>query len=293
MSQKTVFIGKTERIIKDYPIWTPGPGEILVKSTSPSFFALSPRSRPTSTRPSLSFLGRVERPRRDLGEPDRRRSEPSFTLFPPLFLLFIDGDTDSPSSSLAQRALPRRPRSSPFVDWLEQPQASRRFEGTDPFPPCFSQTSPSVLTPRTTSSYVFPSSLPYATWLTHPTLQPFYLDPYAAVEGNDVAGYVEAVGEGVTKFKEGDKVAAFSKMRSGDQYGAYAQYTVRFFLPHPFSSSTLTVFRVAGLPLQHRLPPRPLLFLRGRRSSSPRLHHRRHRPLQASGLAHAGRTCKE
>ncbi|ORY91701.1 chaperonin 10-like protein [Leucosporidium creatinivorum] len=55
---------------------------------------------------------------------------------------------------------------------------------------------------------------------------PFYLAPYAAVEGNDVAGLVEEVGEGVTDYKKGDKVAAFSKMRTADKYGAYAEYTV-------------------------------------------------------------------
>jgi len=49
---------------------------------------------------------------------------------------------------------------------------------------------------------------------------------WESIEGNDVAGHVEAVGEGVTKFKKGDKVAAFSKMVTGIQYGAYAEYTV-------------------------------------------------------------------
>ncbi|GAA5914764.1 hypothetical protein JCM6882_002736 [Rhodosporidiobolus microsporus] len=55
---------------------------------------------------------------------------------------------------------------------------------------------------------------------------PYYMPGYAAVEGNDIAGHVEAVGEGVSKFKKGDKVAAFTKMRSGDKYGAYAEYSV-------------------------------------------------------------------
>ncbi|GAA6042015.1 hypothetical protein JCM8097_009146 [Rhodosporidiobolus ruineniae] len=54
---------------------------------------------------------------------------------------------------------------------------------------------------------------------------PLYMAPYAAVEGNDIAGHVEQVGEGVTKFKKGDKVAAFTKMRTDDRFGAYAEYT--------------------------------------------------------------------
>ncbi|GJN89643.1 hypothetical protein Rhopal_002630-T1 [Rhodotorula paludigena] len=55
---------------------------------------------------------------------------------------------------------------------------------------------------------------------------PLYMAPYTAVEGNDVAGYVEAVGDGVTKFKKGDKVAAFTIMKTDDKYGAYAEYSV-------------------------------------------------------------------
>ncbi|GAA5994328.1 zinc-binding alcohol dehydrogenase family protein [Rhodotorula paludigena] len=46
------------------------------------------------------------------------------------------------------------------------------------------------------------------------------------IEGNDVAGYIEAVGEGVTKYKKGDKVAAFTIMMTDDKYGAYAEYSV-------------------------------------------------------------------
>ncbi|SCV67983.1 BQ2448_104 [Microbotryum intermedium] len=55
---------------------------------------------------------------------------------------------------------------------------------------------------------------------------PYYIPDYGAVEGNDVAGYVEQVGEGVTKFKVGDKVAAFTRMRGGDRTGAYQQYSI-------------------------------------------------------------------
>lgn len=40
---------------------------------------------------------------------------------------------------------------------------------------------------------------------------PTRFDAYSSIEGNDVAGTIAAVGEGVTKFKVGDKVASFSK----------------------------------------------------------------------------------
>ena len=41
-------------------------------------------------------------------------------------------------------------------------------------------------------------------------------DNYAFIEGNDVAGFIVAVGEGVSEYKEGDRVAAFAKMRMKD-----------------------------------------------------------------------------
>lgn len=75
---------------------------------------------------------------------------------------------------------------------------------------------------------------------------PGWLPDYEAVEGNDVAGYIVKVGEGVKEYKGGERVAAFSKMATRDnkvrgkrlarlsgslttfvnQYGAYQEYTV-------------------------------------------------------------------
>ncbi|KAL1725792.1 chaperonin 10-like protein [Schizophyllum commune] len=55
----------------------------------------------------------------------------------------------------------------------------------------------------------------------------FYGENEAYVEGNDVAGIIVAVGQDVSEYKVGDRVAAFTKIRSRDnKYGAYQQYTV-------------------------------------------------------------------
>lgn len=43
-------------------------------------------------------------------------------------------------------------------------------------------------------------------------------------EGDDIAGYIEDVGEGVVGFKKGDKVAAFHPMLS--PHGGYAEYAL-------------------------------------------------------------------
>ncbi|KAL5481118.1 hypothetical protein ACEPAI_10059 [Sanghuangporus weigelae] len=60
---------------------------------------------------------------------------------------------------------------------------------------------------------------------------PIFIPNYTAIEGNDVAGIIVKVGEGVTEYKGGERVAALSIMVSGNKassnyYGAYAQYTV-------------------------------------------------------------------
>ncbi|KAH8111485.1 chaperonin 10-like protein [Phellopilus nigrolimitatus] len=47
------------------------------------------------------------------------------------------------------------------------------------------------------------------------------------VEGNDIAGFVAAVGPGVTEYKGGERIAAFTKMATKEsKYGAYAQYSI-------------------------------------------------------------------
>jgi NADPH:quinone reductase-like Zn-dependent oxidoreductase len=45
-----------------------------------------------------------------------------------------------------------------------------------------------------------------------------------ANHGDDIAGYVEEVGEGVVGFKKGDKVAAFHQMMTPN--GSYAEYAI-------------------------------------------------------------------
>ncbi|CAG8735563.1 29385_t:CDS:2 [Gigaspora margarita] len=52
------------------------------------------------------------------------------------------------------------------------------------------------------------------------------VDGYPAVLGCDVAGIVEAVGEGVTDFSPGEEICGVSKMGFPGHYGAFAEYTL-------------------------------------------------------------------
>ncbi|KIX02697.1 uncharacterized protein Z518_08639 [Rhinocladiella mackenziei CBS 650.93] len=68
--------------------------------------------------------------------------------------------------------------------------------------------------------------------------------------GDDVAGYIEAVGSNVTEFKVGDRVAAFHEM--GKPYGAFAEYAIAwekttFHLPQATSFEEAATIPLAAM----------------------------------------------
>ncbi|TKY90141.1 hypothetical protein EX895_000139 [Sporisorium graminicola] len=52
------------------------------------------------------------------------------------------------------------------------------------------------------------------------------LGMFEGIEGNDVAGHIEAVGSKVKDLQKGDKVIAFTYIAKADKYGAYQPFTV-------------------------------------------------------------------
>ncbi|KAJ6171151.1 hypothetical protein N7470_000218 [Penicillium chermesinum] len=54
----------------------------------------------------------------------------------------------------------------------------------------------------------------------------WFADKGPTNQGDDIAGYIEAVGDDVVGFKKGDKVAAFHEMRT--PFGSYGEYAIAY-----------------------------------------------------------------
>ncbi|MBC8507157.1 MAG: zinc-dependent alcohol dehydrogenase family protein [Chloroflexi bacterium] len=77
----------------------------------------------------------------------------------------------------------------------------------------------------------------------------FYPDRLPLILGCDGAGIVEAIGEGVTKFKIGDKVFFFNGGMGGDDQGNYAELTVIHQDYLATKPKSLSMVEAASLPL--------------------------------------------
>ena len=109
-----------------------------------------------------------------------------------------------------------------------------------------------------------------------------YKEDEAYVEGNDVAGTIVAVGENVSEYKVGARVAAFTIMRTKDNKVSSTPSIPRI-------GELTSVNIVRRLPAIHRRPcachvPHPQYHVvRGGRNASSRSYDRRHWPLRPSG----------
>ena len=86
---------------------------------------------------------------------------------------------------------------------------------------------------------------------------PNFLSDYEAVEGNDVAGYIIQVGEGVKEYRGGERVAAFSKVVTKDNKVSDSFRSHLRNYPQRSSNSTAPT---KNIPL--RRYQRPFLYLR-------------------------------
>ena len=62
---------------------------------------------------------------------------------------------------------------------------------------------------------------------------PLWRENYSFVEGNDIAGYIVKLGEGVTEYQVGDRVAAFTKMATQDNKVGISEAEVASYLTRP------------------------------------------------------------
>ena len=83
---------------------------------------------------------------------------------------------------------------------------------------------------------------------------PLWMDNYKGVEGNDVAGYVAKVGLGVTEYKGGERVAAFTKMRQLDERVRSSYLPYRLVLLTQMALAVWSIHAIQHCTSVHYLP---------------------------------------